>query len=304
VARVPEEPHQGTSQSGPALPGSDAQAIAAADGELGRWRRERSLVFGTGGHHTVDEVSYHWRELGLGSTRVVSWMHGLDLAADWGGGETGDHEPRAELVLSPTAALSLAALLAEDLSAEADPAMLGRRKLGSRQLTLAQDPSIVPGSRFDAEGVPRRYGPLLYHGSLVGALSDRARAAALGLSRSLGSATTGERHLVPAANALVVAANPRGASEEALVGGLSDGLWVRGPIERDGEQLHLHMTIPVKDGQPAAAAGLATIRRPARALGRGITSVGADSDPAAVWRPGSAPLVGRAAALQIRLASG
>ncbi|MBT8494378.1 MAG: hypothetical protein KJO07_15085, partial [Deltaproteobacteria bacterium] len=202
------------------------------------------------------------------------------------------------MVLSPTASLSLAALIAEDLPGTSGPP--GRRKLGGPALTITRDPRVAGAGAFDAEGTPRRFGPLLYHGVLTGLPSDRELAAEHQLSRSLGCLVQSGAELVVMADSLVVAAATGGSSEESMTRDLGDGLWLRGPIERTDAGLRCGLAQPIANGEPTGDPGPLRLGRSPIELGGAVVAASGSPRPAAIPSPPGAPVIGRAPALQIR----
>ena len=299
VARCPEEPVRAESDNGPTLPASlDAARADATVGESTHWLRTETLIIDSRGRRILARQTCHWRQRRIGSTAVVSWLPDLDLEPGVDRAGTSEIPWSGSMVLSSTASLSLAALIAEDLTSAPGP--LGRRKLGAPALSITRDPQVGGVGAFDAEGTPRRYGPLLYHGVFTGLLTDRELAAEHRLSRSLGCLGQSGRGLSVVADSLVVSASSGGPGAEAMIRDVGDGLWLRGQIERTTSGLRCALAQPIANGKPHGDPGPVQLERGPLDLARAVIATSGDSRPAAIPVTGGAPLIGRAPSLQIR----
>lgn len=143
------------------------------------------------------------------------------------------------------------------------PAMLGREKIGSRQVTLAANrPEDKPGAGFaayDDEGVPARETRVVKEGLFTGYLSSRETAARSGFARASGSMIAEDWSHFPLIRMTNLSLLPGNRPVEAIMGEVRDGILLDTESswsideERGDFQIGAEIAWRVKNGKIAGA---------------------------------------------------
>ena len=109
------------------------------------------------------------------------------------------------------------------------PSKIGRLRYGSRAMNIVAD-ATEPGGLgtfgWDDEGVPAQRTPIVVHGTLVGVLSNRESAAALGLRRSGGTARADGAARAPLVRMTNIDLLPGDLSFDEVLEGVNDGVYL------------------------------------------------------------------------------